>query len=591
MKKQKEKKFQDVTSEVFVQDKGIWGRFFKMLWKSKLPLIWIAVYIVFDIVLVNIGVNVTDLTAKMFAGELDFVSIILPFIIFTIVNLIIAGIGTIVSYAVKARIDRNLRRMVWDKITKLPMTYFDRNKPKELLTRITSDTSVISTLIVQVIIPFFTGFYNLIVVFEKVGSYDQRLKWSLLLVIPFVLATGLIMGKLHFGINDTVNRKFAELGRDVSEKVTNEMLIKSTNAQEKETNNGVQRFTDYYKVSMQSSWIGNLSRPVYVIVGMLQFTLIVLIGRNFYQTGLITLAEWIAYLEFSQQVANTLQAYAGYWASFKGSQGSTRRVTYIMDEMDEKIGPDRLAYDMEGQFEFHNVSFSYGANKVLDDINLVIPAGKATAFVGMSGGGKTTLLNLMERFYEPESGYITVGTEDISSYNVKSYRQQIAYITQESIMLSGTIKDNILFGVHRPVEEEELNQVCRAANAYDFIMEFPQGFDTQVGEGGGKLSGGQKQRIAIARALLQDPKFMFLDEATAAMDAKAKQEVWAALEQLMMNNRTTVMVAHDYQTASHADFVVVVDHGHIQDSGTQEELYARNAFFKDFVDTQKHKEE
>jgi ATP-binding cassette subfamily B protein AbcA/BmrA len=182
----------------------------------------------------------------------------------------------------------------------------------------------------------------------------------------------------------------------------------------------------------------------------------------------------------------------------------------------------------------------------------------------------------------PQEGYITVGGEDINSYNMKSYREHIAYITQESTMLSGTIKENILYGVNREVDEQELNQVCIAANAYDFIMEFPEGFETQVGEAGGKLSGGQKQRIAIARAMLKRPKFMFLDEATAALDAKAKQEVWFGLENLM-GGKTTVMVAHDYQTASHADFVVILDHGKIADKGSQEELYKRNQFFRDFV--------
>jgi ATP-binding cassette subfamily B protein AbcA/BmrA len=339
---------------------------------------------------------------------------------------------------------------------------------------------------------------------------------------------------------------------------------------------------DYFKAGIQSSWITNLSSPVYTIVGVLQLIMIVLVGRAFYQDGRITLANWIAYLTFAQQVANTLQSYAGYWATFKASQGATRRVTYIMEEREESLGTERSADDMGGAFAFHHVSFSYGDHKVLDDIDLELPEGKTTAFIGMSGGGKTTMLNLMERFYTPQEGAITVGGEDISSYNMKSYRENIAYITQESTMLSGTIKENILYGITREVSEEELRQACVAANAYQFIAEFPDGFETQVGEAGGKLSGGQKQRIAIARAMLKRPKFMFLDEATAALDAKAKQEVWFGLENLM-GGKTTVMVAHDYQTASHADFVVVLDHGKIADKGTQEELYKRNQFFRDFV--------
>jgi ATP-binding cassette subfamily B protein AbcA/BmrA len=574
-------KLDNLTNDVFVQDRGIWKRFFKMLWKSKLPLLWIAAYIAADVLIINVGVSVTEYTSEMFAGNLA-VSIIFGFLLATIANLLLGAVDTILLYACKARVDRNLRRMVWDKITRLPLSYFDKNKPRELLTRITSDTTTISTLIVQVFIPFFTNIYTLFVVFRKVGDYDAGLMWSLLAVVPFVLATGLIMGQLRFGINDTVNKKYAEMARDVSEKVTNETLIKSTASEEKEIGNGVKRMKDYFKASIKSSWITNLSSPVYTIVGVLQLIMIVLVGRAFYQDGRITLANWIAYLTFAQQVANTLQSYAGYWATFKASQGATRRVTFIMEEMEETLGTEKSADDMSGAFAFHNVSFAYGDHKVLDNIDLELPEGKVTAFIGMSGGGKTTMLNLMERFYTPQEGYITVGEADINSYNMKSYREHIAYITQESTMLSGTIKENILYGITREVEEEELRQACIAANAYDFIMEFPDGFETQVGEAGGKLSGGQKQRIAIARAMLKRPKFMFLDEATAALDAKAKQEVWFGLENLM-GGKTTVMVAHDYQTASHADFVVVLDHGKIVDKGSQEELYKRNQFFRDFV--------
>lgn len=579
----KEKKTVYQKDQVFVKDRGIWWRFIKMLWKSKLPILWIVGYFVLEMVITNMGVNVTEYTAEMFAGNLSFQGVILPFLLYSGFNLITSGVAFALVYLCYARIDRNLRRMVWDKITRLPLSYFDKNSPKELITRVTGDTAGISGLIIQTIVPFFTGLYSLYVLFKRIGTYDSSLMWSLLAVVPFVVVTGFVMGKMRFGINDAATRRSAEMTRELSEKVTNVPLIKSFAKEEQEMQTGKEYMTALFKTSIKSSWIGNLSSPIYTMVGVLQVIVIVLVGRGFYTTGALTLAEWIAYLSFATQIANRLQGYAGYWTSFKSSQGSTRRVTYIMDEKDEDPGPDRSAEDMSGGFAFHDVTFAYEEKPVLRHINLHIPEGKATAFVGLSGGGKTTMLNLLERFYQPQEGQITVGGEDISSYNLKSYRQNIAYMTQECVLFSGTIRENILYGFKREVSQEELDAACKAANAYDFIMEFPDGYDTQVGEAGGKLSGGQKQRLAIARTILKQPKYLFMDEATGAMDAKAKEEIWVGLRALM-EGKTTVIVAHDYQTAKNADYIVVVANGMIEDFGTKEELYQRNDFYRQLAD-------
>lgn len=581
MKKETKQIYQ--KDQVFVKDRGIWLRFIKMLFKSRLPILWIVAYFALSMLITNMGVSVTEYTAEMFAGNLNFRGVILPFLMYSAFNLVTSGLSFALSYLCYARIDRNLRRMVWDKITRLPMSYFDKNPPKDLISRITDDTGSISGLIIQTIVPFFTGLYSLYVLFRRIGTYDSSLMWSLLAVVPFVVLTGFIMGKMRFGINDTTTRRTAAMVRELSEKVTNVPLIKSFAKEEQEIETGSSYMTALYKTARKSSWIAQLSSPVYTMVGVLQVIVIVLVGRNFYMTGALDLTQWIAYLAFATQIANSLQGYAGYWTAFKSSQGATRRVTYIMDEKNEDQGPDRSAEDMSGGFTFHDVSFAYEEKPVLRNINLEIPEGKATAFVGLSGGGKTTMLNLLERFYVPQEGYITVGGEDISSYNMKSYRENIAYMTQECVLFSGTIRDNLLYGVKRDVTQEEIDEACKAANAYDFIIEFPEGYDTQVGEAGGKLSGGQKQRLAIARTILKQPKYLFMDEATGAMDAKAKEEIWVGLRALMAG-KTTVIVAHDYQTAKNADYIVVVANGMIEDFGTKEEIYARNDFYRSLAD-------
>ncbi len=590
--------FNKGIDEVFVEDKGIWKRFIKMLFKSHLPIIWIAVYIGISIAVTHIGVNLTEYTSEMMAGNFNFVGVMLPFFMWLAVNIIIIFISTAVSNLCSARIDRNLRRMVWNKVVYLPLKYYDKNNPKELITRISTDTSTISSMIIQVIIPACTNLYSLIVLFTKLGEYDANLALTLLLVAPFVLAVAFIVGKMQFGINDTVNDKNAEMTREVSEKVTNQNLVKSFATEEKEIVSGYNKMKSYYKASIKSSWIGNLSRPIYTIVGVLQVIAIILIGRTYYQNGSLTLPEWIAYFAFATQIANSLQSYAGYWSTFKASQGATKRVTYIMEELDEAKpkntdgsnesagqvpgemnNENKQAIEMSGSFMFSGVSFSYGDNKVLDNVTLTIPEGQIFAFVGGSGSGKTTMMNLLERFYLPDEGKITIGGTDINDYDLKAYREQIAYVTQDATMLSGTIRQNLLYGIKREVSEEEIENACKAANCWEFIHQFSEGFDTDVGESGSRLSGGQKQRIAVARAILKNAKYLFLDEATAAMDMKATQEVWNAIENLM-EGRTTVMIAHDWLSASHADYLAVIEKGKIVDVGTKADLLERNPFVK-----------
>lgn len=566
-------------NRVFVQDKHIWKRFFKMLIKAKLPYVWIAIYIILTVATTNLMLDVTEYTSEMFAGNLNFAGIILPWLIYTALNLVIAGVGTMLDYLCMARVDRNLRRMVWDKITRLPLGYFNSNQPKELLTRITSDTSVISSLLVRVVIPFFTGLYTLYATFRRVGTYDASLMWSLLIVVPFVLVIAFITGKLNFGVNDKVNRANAEMAQDVSEKVSNLPLVKSFANEQREIDNGEKHMKNVYRSNIRFAWITQLTSPIFVIVGALQLILVILLGRSFYSKGAIDLAQWIAYLAFAQQIANTLQGYAGYWDSFKAAQGATRRVTYIMDEKNEDLGPEKSAEDMDGDIVFDGVGFAYEGKTVFDNLSLTIPKGKITAVIGPSGSGKTTLLNPLERFYTPKSGVIRIGGENIDSFHLHSYRDAVAYVTQENALLGGSIRDNILYGIKREVSEEELVEACRSANAYSFIQELPKGFDTDVGESGDALSGGQKQRIAIARALLKAPSILLLDEATAAMDAGAKEEIWQGLRNLMAG-KTTLMVAHDYQSVKNADYVIVLENGKVSDSGTREELAMRNTFYR-----------
>lgn len=566
---------------------GSWARFFKMLWKAKLPYLWIAIYIAMSFLNTEIGVNMTEITGEMFAGNVDFVTVILPFIYLSVLALLLLFVISSLSDLLTSRIDRGLRRMVWGKIVRLPLTYHLKNNPKELLSRITSDltgvtlgdASGVSYLIKGVFIAEITAVYSLVRMLIQIGSYSGDLMWSLFAVIPLILIIAIVAGRISFSLSNRVKSKTASLTKEISEKASNMMLIKSFANESKELESGIKNMEELYKVNRRNALISSFISPLVVVASLIQVVIIILVGRQYYSNGTISLAQWIAYFGFAMQISAILTVQNSYWVTFKGIMGGANRVANLMAEKEEVRTLGLSADSMQGGFEFNNVTFGYNENNLFENFSLQIPEGKTTAFIGESGGGKTTLLNLLERFFELKDGTVTVGGTNINDFSLKEYRDNIGYVTQEIVVFSGTVKENIRYGLKKPVTDEEIVEACRQANALEFIEKLENGFDTDVGEAGSRLSGGQKQRIAIARTILQQPKYLFLDEATASLDVQAKSDVWKGLKNLM-TGRTTVMVAHDFQTVQNADYVVVISNGKIADQGTKDELSKRNGFYK-----------
>ena len=566
---------------VFGKDRGSMGRFFRMLQKARLPYLWILAYIAITALLTNVGISVTEYTAELFAGNVNFGTVVLPFLAFTLLSQLISSVSKIMSNLCVARIDRNIRKMIWSKTVRLPLRYYEKNKPKEMISRITTDITAISQLIMQVFVAILTSAYTLVITLGKIGSYDQKLMIALIAVLPLNLVIAFVMGKMKFGVLDLVNQKNAELTQTIAEKTNNLLLIKSYGKEEKELQTGQEKMKGFYKSSILNAWLG-FATPMYALVGAMQFIVIVMVGRSFYSSGALTLTQWIAYYGFAVNIVNQLSAYCVYWTTFKGSQGATRRVAQIMEEMEEDIENGEHVEHLCGDIELREIDFSYGDKLLFDKLNLKIPAGRVTALIGPSGSGKTTLLNLVERMYPVSGGKILFGGEDTARYSLKSFRSEISYVTQESTLFAGTIRDNILFGIKREVTDEEMEQACTDAEIMDFIREQPEGFLADVGEQGEKLSGGQKQRIAFARALLKQSDYLFMDEATAAMDIRGKDQVWKSVKR-HMEGKTVLMVAHDRQTVQKADYIIVMHNGKIICQGEPAEVYAKNTYYRELI--------
>ncbi len=571
------------TNAIFRKNYGSFRRFFSMLGKADLPYLWIIGYLAASAVIANVGVSTTEYSAALFAGNVGLTAVVLPYLFYQILSLVLGSVSGLINNLCEARMDRNLRRMVWRKTVSLPLRFYENNNPKELLSRITTDISSISSLVMKVFLPIFTTAYASFVILRKVSSYDGALMWSLVAALPVNILISFILGRLQFGVQDLINRRNAELTASVAERTNNLMLIKSMGTESKEAGTGEERMKASYRAAGMNIWITGLAVPIQAIAGVLQTIVIILVGRGYYASGALRLTEWIAYYGFAVQLTSILSGYCGYWTSFKRAQGAVDRVSQIMAEPSENLGAGDAMGSPAGGIHFEKVDFSFGTKPLFQGLDLDIPAGRITAVVGPSGSGKTTLLNLIDRLYPLDGGSVQIGGKDTAEYSLASFRRALGYVTQESVMYAGTIRDNLLHGLGRVPADEELDEACAAVGILDYVRRQPMGYDAPVGESGASLSGGQRQRFSVARALLKKPDCLLLDEATAAMDIGGKAGVWASIRQAMAG-KTVVYVAHDAQTIRNADYLIVLRDGRVQSAGERDEVLASDPYCREMME-------
>lgn len=293
----------------------------------------------------------------------------------------------------------------------------------------------------------------------------------------------------------------------------------------------------------------------------------------------------VAFILYLIQIIIPMTQLTMFFTQLQKAMGATERISAVLEHDEEDIYEGKELDLVKEPIHVNHVDFAYGNEAILSDINFTIEPGKVTAIVGPSGGGKTTTFSLLERYYQPTKGSITLGDTPIDTFSLHSWRRKIGYVAQESALISGTIRDNICYGIEKEVTDSKLEKVVKMAYADQFIQALPDKFDTEVGERGIKLSGGQRQRIAIARALLRDPQILMLDEATSSLDSKSEIYVQKALDNLM-KGRTTLVIAHRLSTVVDADNIIFIEKGHITGSGTHNALFQSHEMYKEFAKQQ-----
>ncbi len=562
--------------------------FMHLLKLAKLPWGKCVLFILASMAVSTLSVYLPEVAGEIMDGNIFDSALIWKYTWVTIVSGFASIAIAIFQGWIMNLCDRNLRQAVSKKLIHIPMKYFLELSPSSLISRVTMDTSMVSYLVFY-FISMFTMIYTLVLALVEVFAISSKMTISLLLVIPWSIAVCVISGRLVSRANDKRQTAYARLTNYVANRLLNIRLIKSCDMEEKEITTNDAKTDELYKADKKLGLVQLIVQPLTYSVSALCKALMLVYGGVLVARGEIGTGDLVTLVMYLEVVPVYIIQPILCYETIKEVEGMTAEASRITKLADEPMQSKTSLESADNDIHFKNISFAYKENTILDNVSFTIPQGKVTAIVGVSGVGKTTILNMLERFYTPTQGEIFFGDTPINDIHLDEWRGAFGYIQQDSPLLSCSIRENICFGLDRPVSEEELIHAAKQANAYDFIMELPDGFDTNVGEVGSKLSGGQRQRIAIARTLIKNPDYLLLDEATSNLDAKNTAEVQAALHDVI-EGRTAVIVSHNMKEIRNADHIVVISQGKVSSAGTHDELYGNDSVYTTFCDLQEEKE-
>ena len=563
---------------------GVWKPFWVLMTSVKIPWGWVGLAVLVSLFGAQLSLIIPDATAKVMAGDVS-MGAILFMVGCMFIDALYTAVRQIFGRIASAKTEMNFQKLMLKKNLSLPMPFFDKNMANRLITRTTSDSTLIAEFFGWSVPYIPATIYRFVGTFVILFGYNWRLAALMAIMIPIIFVVTFVNDRVQFTWNNRLQGKLAELGGYLAEALPNIPLIKVFVKEKTEEAKGDAAVENIYQTKRKYLYFGSILQFLTSAESIIQTLVVVLGGSVLVRDGHITLEQWIAFYLYSSGLVGSFQSILQYYTTIKAAQGASRRMAELIVEPSEDMGGSKTVSDQPHSLAFENVTFRYDTNTVLKNVSFTLPAGKTTALVGPSGAGKSTIFGLLERFYDPESGKVTLDGVDAKEFNKSSWRRAIGYVPQSSPMFSGTIRSNMTYGLERTFSDEELIRAAKDANIYDFIQSLENGFDSDVGESGSKLSGGQRQRICIARELLKDPVILLLDEATSSLDMEAEYEVTQALNRLR-EGRTTLLVSHRLSTAVGADQIVYLSNHEISGIGTHQTLLRDNGSYRELIRAQ-----
>jgi ATP-binding cassette subfamily B protein/subfamily B ATP-binding cassette protein MsbA len=487
----------------------------------------------------------------------------------------------------------NLRKHLYQHLQRLSLRFYEDKQTGQLMSQVVNDSDLFETLIAHAIPDVFVNVLTLVGVIFVLGSINWQLLLLSLAPVPLVIIALRIYAKRVRPAFRFRQKELGDLNALLNENISGIREIKAFTREEAESNRVGRRIDNYRNSLLRALRLMAIFSPFIEFTSSLGQLVVIFFGGRLAYQGILPVSDLVAFFLYLEILYQPIRALSGAWENVQSALAGADRVSELLDESQEvhdQKNAHALPEPVKGAITFKDVDFGYiKGETVLENVNLEIPAHNVIALVGPTGVGKSTLVSLIPRFYEVNQGAIIMDGQDIREIKLENLRQQISIVLQDVYLFYGSVRENILFG--RPeATEDEIVEAARIANAHEFILNLPDGYDTLIGERGVKLSGGQKQRISIARAVLKDAPILILDEATSSVDTQTELLIQQALERLIIG-RTTIVIAHRLSTIRNADTIVVLEGKHIKEMGNHTELMEIDGLYKQLYTVQQRIDE